>query len=216
MAEPQFSCVDGAQLDTETAYRLLVGSVVPRPVAWITTIDTDGRVNAAPFSSYNYVATSPPMLAVNIALRPSDGAIKDTARNIALTREFVVNVATESTMELAHRSAEEYPPHVSEAEALGLELLPSRHVRAPRLAASPIHMECRLDQAVVLGRGVNTLYIGEVVAFHLSHEVFDGRRVDAEKLRPIARLGGPFYAGLGEIFHRPMLQRPPGGEGAAG
>ncbi len=208
-----FSCVDGDQLDTETAYRLLVGCVVPRPVAWITTVDEEGRVNAAPFSSYNYVATSPPMVAINIAVRPGTGATKDTARNIERSREFVVNVATEDTMELMHQSAQEFGPEVSETDVLGLALLPSRHVRVPRIARSPIHMECRLDQIVVLGRGINRLFIGEVVAFHLSESVYDGRRVDAERLRPVARLGGPYYAGLGEIFHRPMLQRPPGGEG---
>lgn len=214
-SDQRFHFVDGEQLDTETAYRLLVGCVVPRPVAWVSTVSAAGLVNVAPFSSYNYVATSPPMVAINIAKRASDGAVKDSARNILETREFVVNVATESTMELVHRSAWEYGPDVSEAEALGLAMLPSRHVRAPRLAATPVQMECRLDQAIVLGRGINTLYIGEVVAFHLSDQVYDGRRVDAARMRPIARLGGPYYAALGEIFLRPMLQRPPGGEGAA-
>jgi flavin reductase (DIM6/NTAB) family NADH-FMN oxidoreductase RutF len=210
----RFACVDGSQLDTETAYRLLVGCVVPRPVAWITTVSAAGIVNVAPFSSYNYVATSPPMLGINIARRASDGAMKDSARNILETREFVVNVATEATMEAMHLSAWEYGPDVSEAEALGLPLLASRHVRPPRIASTPVQMECRLDQAVLLGRGVNTLYIGEVVAFHLSDAVYDGRRVDAVRMRPVSRLGGPYYAGLGEIFLRPMLQRPPGGEGA--
>ncbi len=216
MTQEDFILVDGERLDTETAYRLLVGCVVPRPVAWITTVDEEGQVNLAPFSSFNYVATSPPMLAVNIALKPGSAAVKDTARNIARTREFVVNVSTEANMELMHRTAREYPPGVSEAEALGIPLLPSRHVRAPRVALSPVQMECRLDQAVTLGRGINTLYIGEVVAFHLSPQVYDGSRVDSVAMRPVARLGGPFYAGLGEIFNRPMLQRPPGGEGWSG
>lgn len=210
---PTFSCVEGDALDTATAYRLIVGCVAPRPVAWITTIDEEGRVNAAPFSSYNYVATSPPMLAVNIAARADGGNTKDTARNIARSREFVVNVATEHNMELMHRSAQEFAPEVSETEALGIALLPSRHVRPPRIAISPVQMECRLDQAIVLGRGVNTLFIGEVVAFHLSDRIYDGQRVDTVGMRPIARLGGPFYAALGEVFHRPMLQKPPGGEG---
>jgi flavin reductase (DIM6/NTAB) family NADH-FMN oxidoreductase RutF len=214
MQAPNFSCVDGAMLDTETAYRLVVGCVVPRPVAWITSVDADGRVNAAPFSSYNYVATSPPMLAINIATRPEGRGTKDTANNIRHNREFVVNVATEDTMELMHQSAQEFAPDVSEIDALGIALLPSRHVRPPRIALAPVQMECRLDQAIVLGRGINTLFIGEVVAFHLSDAIYDGKRVDAARMRPIARLGGPFYAGLGEIFHRPMLQRPPGGEGA--
>ena len=114
MRTPHFSCVDGAMLDTETAYRLVVGCVVPRPVAWITSVDADGRVNAAPFSSYNYVATSPPMLAINIATRPDGRGTKDTANNIRRSREFVVNVATEDTMELMHQSAQEFAPDVSE------------------------------------------------------------------------------------------------------
>lgn len=213
MKQQSFTCVEGDSLDTATAYRLLVGCVAPRPVAWITTIDEQGRVNAAPFSSYNYVATSPPMLAINIATRPGSGNTKDTARNIVRGREFVVNVATEHNMELMHRSAQEFAPDVSEVEALGIPLLASRHVQPPRIAASPVQMECRLDQVIVLGRGINTLYIGEVVAFHLSEEVYDGTRVDSVRMRPIARLGGPFYAGLGEIYHRPILQKPPGGEG---
>jgi len=211
-----FSCVDGEKLDTATAYKLLVGCVVPRPIAWITSVDDEGRVNVAPFSSYNYVATTPPMVAVNIALRAGDGAIKDTARNITASREFVVNVATEANMEIMHQCGQEFPPDVSEAEALGLALLPSRHVRAPRIAVAPVQMECRLDQAVVLGAGINTLYIGEIVAFHLREDVYDGNRVDSTRLRPIARLGGPYYGALGEIFERPMLQRPPGGEGWKG
>jgi flavin reductase (DIM6/NTAB) family NADH-FMN oxidoreductase RutF len=211
----QFTCVDGDRLDTETAYRLIVGCVAPRPVAWITSVDEEGCVNAAPFSSYNYVATSPPMLAVNIATRPGSGSTKDTARNIKETGEFVVNVATEHNMEPMHRSAFEYGPGVSEVDALGLVLLPSKHVRPPRIAISPVQMECRLDQVIVLGRGINTLYIGEVVAFHLADEFYDGQRVDTAAMRPISRLGGPYYAGLGEIFHRPMLQKPPGAEGWA-
>ena len=209
-----FTCVDGEALDTATAYRLLVGCVVPRPVAWVTTIDDEGRVNVAPFSSYNYVATSPPMLAINIAQRAVGGGTKDTARNITDNGEFVVNVATESTMELMHLSAQEFDADVSEAQALDIPLLESVHVRPPRIAIAPVQMECRLDQKIVLGRGVNTLYIGEVIAFHLSDEVYDGVRVDSVRMRPIARLGGPFYSALGEIFERPMLQKPPGGEGS--
>ncbi|MDH2237373.1 flavin reductase family protein [Pigmentiphaga sp. GD03639] len=194
-------------MSTEEAYRLIVGCVAPRPVAWITTQDESGRVNAAPFSSYNYVAHSPPMLAVNIGSRK--GELKDTARNIVETREFVVNVATEATLELMHASGADYPPEIGEPEALGIELAPSTVVRPPRIPATPIQMECRLEHVLPLGRGLNTLYIGEVVAFHLSEAIFNGRHIDAVAMRPIARLGGPYYAGLGEIFHRPMLQAPP-------
>ena len=207
MSDPHFTTLDATTLDTATAYRLLVGAVVPRPVAWITTRGKDGVVNAAPFSSYNYVAHSPPMVAVNIGSR--DGQLKDTARNIVETGEFVVNVATLDTMDAMHGTSADYPSEVSEIDALGIELLVGQRVAAPRIAASPIQMECRLERAIPLGRGLNTLYIGEVLLFHLSSRVYDGRYVDSVKMRPISRLGGPLYAELGELHNRPQLQKPP-------
>jgi flavin reductase (DIM6/NTAB) family NADH-FMN oxidoreductase RutF len=203
----RFVTLPTQDMSTEEAYRLLCGCVTPRPVAWITTQSADGRVNAAPFSSYNYVAHSPPMVAINIGSRA--GELKDTARNIRETGEFVVNVATESTLELVHASGADYPPEIGEPEQLGIELVASTIVKPPRILATPVQMECRLEQMLPLGRGLNTLYIGEVVAFHLSDGIFDGRYVDTVAMRPISRLGGPYYAGLGEIFHRPMLQAPP-------
>jgi flavin reductase (DIM6/NTAB) family NADH-FMN oxidoreductase RutF len=182
--------------------------VVPRPVAWITTVNAQGVVNAAPFSSYNYVAHSPPMVAVNIGSRGD--TLKDTARNLRENGHFCINVATEPVMEAMHGCGADYPHEIGEPEALGIDLLPGLATPVPRIAASPIHMECRLEQFITLGRGLNTLYIGEVLRFHLSDQVYDGRNVDSVKLRPIARLGGPYYAALGEIFHRPALQKPPG------
>ncbi len=207
MSAPGFTTLDATTMDTATAYRLLVGAVVPRPVAWITTRSKGGVVNAAPFSSYNYVAHSPPMVAVNIGSK--DGQLKDTARNIVETGEFVVNVATLDTMELMHGCSADYPSETSEVEALGIDLLASERIAVPRVAASPIQMECRLERAITLGRGLNTLYIGEVLLFHLSDSVYDGRYVDSVKMRPIARLGGPLYAELGELHNRPQLQKPP-------
>jgi len=207
MSQPGFTTLDATTMDTATAYRLLVGAVVPRPVAWITTRSKDGVVNAAPFSSYNYVAHSPPMVAVNIGTK--DGQLKDTARNIVETGEFVVNVATFDAMDLMHGCSADYPSETSEVEALGIELIPGERVAVPRVAVSPIQMECRLERAITLGRGLNTLYIGEVLLFHLSSTVFDGRYVDSVKMRPIARLGGPLYAELGELHNRPQMQKPP-------
>ena len=204
----RYTTIAAEGMETARAYALICGAVVPRPVAWITTISQDGRVNAAPFSSYNYVAHSPPMVAVNIGT--SLGELKDTARNIREAGWFCINVATEAVMETMHLCGADYPPEVGEPEALGIALLPGPAVPVPRIASSPIHMECRLEQMVPLGRGLNTLYIGEVVAFHLADTVFDGQFIDSQKLRPIARLGGPYYAALGEIFFRPALQRPPG------
>src|SRR5690606_26284890 len=102
-------------------------------------------------------------------------------------------------------SSARYAPEASEAEALGLELLPGQAVHVPRIAVSPVHMECRLSQVVPLGEGINTLYIGEVLVFHLAQNVYDGRHVDSVAIDPLARLGGPFYAALGEII---KLKRP--------
>lgn len=199
-----FSFVDGRGLDPATAHKLVVGCVVPRPIAWVTTVDQEGTVNAAPFSSYNYVATSPTLIAINIEHR--DGQPKDTARNIRESGEFVINVVTEANMELMHRCAWSYGPDESEVDMLGIELLPSQFINAPRIACTPVQMECRLDQALILGDGSCTLFVGEVVAYHLSEEIFDGKHIDSAKMRPLARLGGPFYAGLGGIFHRPIVQ----------
>jgi len=114
----KFIYVPAKGLDTAQAYKLVVGCVVPRPIAWITTKVLSGLVNAAPFSSYNYVATDPPMLAVNIADR--SGVLKDTARNILETGEFVVNVSDEGSLDMMHASAQEFPPETSETDVLGI------------------------------------------------------------------------------------------------
>ena len=194
-----FAAVD---IDGSMAYKLVSGLVVPRPVAWISSQNEAGLVNVAPFSSFNYVAHSPAMLAVNIALQ-DDGTLKDTARNIRETGEFVVNITPTSALDAMNQSSAEYPADVSEAQVLDIPLMPSTQVRPPRVAVSPAQMECRLTQIVPLGTGINTLYIAEIVAFHVANTVYDGRHIDSVALDPVARLGGPFYASLGEIHKRP-------------
>jgi flavin reductase (DIM6/NTAB) family NADH-FMN oxidoreductase RutF len=202
-----FVTLETRNLSPEEGYKMVIGAVVPRPVAWITTIDAQGRVNAAPFSSYNYVCSNPPMLAVNIGER--GGELKDTARNMVANGEFVVNVATEDMLEPVHASAADYPPEVSEPEELGIELMPGQFTRVPRIAGSPVQMECRLTHTLPLGKGSSSLYIGEVIAFHVASEIFEGGRIDSVRLRPIARLGGPLYSGLGTIWKRAMLGHVP-------
>ncbi|MGE4124858.1 MAG: flavin reductase family protein [Pusillimonas sp.] len=193
-----FAAVD---IDSSMAYKLVSGLVVPRPVAWISSQNEAGLVNVAPFSSFNYVAHSPAMLAVNIALQ-DDGTLKDTARNIRETGEFVVNITPTSALDAMNQSSAEYPADVSEAQVLDIPLMPSTQVKPPRVAVSPAQMECRLTQIVPLGTGINTLYIAEIVAFHVANTVYDGRHIDSVALDPVARLGGPFYASLGEIHKR--------------
>lgn len=193
--------IDAQKLSAAEAYALLVGIVVPRPIAWITTLGRDRRVNAAPFSCYTFVCNKPPMLAVNLGRR--DGALKDTARNIRELGSFVVNVVTEALIEPMHRSSFEYPSEVSEPEALGIALAPSRLVEPPRIAASPVALECRLQQLLELGVQKNGLVIGEVVTFHVAESIYANGRIDIRKFRPLARLGGPNYARLGEILTMP-------------
>jgi flavin reductase (DIM6/NTAB) family NADH-FMN oxidoreductase RutF len=200
--------IAASQLDADAAYKLLVGIVVPRPIAWITTMSRSGIVNAAPFSCYTFVCNDPPMLAINIGRR--DGDLKDTARNIVETGEFVVNIVTEGLIASMHATSTECAPGLSEVEALQLATKASRDIRPPRLSASPINLECRLDQVLELGRLRNSLILGEIVRFHISDDLYDKDKVDSVQLRPLARLAGRKYAMLGEVLLMPKAEIPGG------
>ncbi len=189
--------IAAADLDAAAAYKLLVGAVVPRPIAWISTLSRQGRTNLAPFSCFTFVSHQPPMVGISIGRRP--GGLKDTARNIQDTGEFVVNIADETLLDALHRSAAEYGPEVSEPETLGLALAPSRAVKPPRVAAAPIALECRLHRVVDFG-AANQFHVGEVVVFHIADALYAGGKIDARAFRPLARLGGPNYATLGEVI----------------
>ncbi len=190
--------------DAAARYRIITSCAVPRPIAWVTTLGENGLVNIAPFSSYNYIAHSPPMVGINIGLR--DGKLKDTARNLEATKEFVISMPTVETMEAMNMTSANMRPMSAKRERHGIPLIPSQFIKPPRIANTPVQMECRLTQVLPLGTGHNIFYIGEVVAFHLDNEIFDGRHVDIAKMNPIARLAGPYYAKLGEIvrMERPM------------
>lgn len=198
--------IAAAALDADAAYKLLAGIVVPRPIAWITTLSPSGRVNAAPFSCYTFVCNDPPMLAINIGRR--DGALKDTARNITASGQFVVNIVTEAQIAPMHASSSDCAPDFSEVDALGLATLASRDIRPPRLAASPISLECRLDRIVELGRQRNALVFGEIIRFHVADALYRDGKIDSEQLRPLARLAGRKYAALGDIVTMPAAAIP--------
>ncbi len=193
--------IDAASLDSAAAYRLLVGAVVPRPIAWITTVSSSGLVNAAPFSCYTFVCNDPPMLAINIGRR--DEHLKDTARNIRDNGEFVVNIVVEDLLESMHATSAECGPEISEVEALRIAVAPSIAVRPPRIAASPVNLECRLDRVMELGRLRNQLVFGSIVHFHVADAVYERGRIDSEKLKPVGRLGGRRYARLGDVVNLP-------------
>ncbi len=185
-----------ADLQGDAAYKLLCGIVVPRPIAWISTRSAAGISNLAPFSCFTFVSHTPPMLGVSIGRRP--GSFKDTARNIHETQEFVVHIGDETLLEPLHRSGGEFPPEVSEAEQLGLELAPSKLVVPLRVTRAPVAMECRLHKVVDFGN--NQFFVGEIHLFHIREDLAVGNKVDSGRLRPLARLGGPNYSTLGEII----------------
>jgi len=193
--------ISARDLDADAAYKLLVGIVVPRPIAWITTVSEAGVVNAAPFSCYTFVCNDPPMLAVNLGRR--DGELKDTARNIDRNGEFVVNVVREDQVRPMHATSADCQPGESEVALLKLEVARSSVVRPPRLTCSPVNLECRLEQVLELGRLRNRLVLGRVVHFHVADEVYDNGKIVTEKLRPIGRLAGLKYVRLGETVTMP-------------
>jgi flavin reductase (DIM6/NTAB) family NADH-FMN oxidoreductase RutF len=184
-----------ADLTFEAAYRLLVGCVVPRPIAWISTLSEHGQANLAPFSCFTFVSSRPPMVAASIG--PREGALKDTPRNIMRDKEFVVNIADMPLIEPLHLSSFEYPADVSEIEKLGLATAPSVDVRPPRLVDAPINLECRLHKIVEFGDLHTQLVVGEVVRFHIRDALCKDGKIDSFALNPVARLGGPHYAALG-------------------
>ena len=192
-------------LGPEAMYKLLTGIVVPRPIAWVTTLSPDGGVNLAPFSAFTFVSNKPPMLGINIGRKA--GIMKDTANNIHATGEFVVNIPDDSMIEPVHLSAVEHPPEVSEAELLGLAVAPSTTMRTPRLAQAPISMECRLHRAIAFGDTGSEFFVGEVLDFHIRDDLYVNGKIETAKLRPICRIGGPNYAKLGEIVSmQPIAQ----------
>lgn len=193
--------IDPQSLSEMAIYKLLVGIVVPRPIAWISTVDSRGIVNLAPFSAFTFVSNKPPLL--QIGIWRENGRRKDTARNIFEQRCFVINVVSETLLATAHATSAPYPPEDSEAERLGVELLPGELISAPRIADSPVQMECVFHSSIEYGSDGAEAIVGEVVRFHVDDELIEDGKIDQQRLAPVARLGGPTYATLGPHLHMP-------------
>jgi flavin reductase (DIM6/NTAB) family NADH-FMN oxidoreductase RutF len=190
--------IDPAKLSKEANYKLLTGCVVPRPIAWVSSGIAPALINLAPFSTFTFVSTFPPMVGFNCGAR--DGLRKDTSRNIHANGEYVVNIADQSLLEALHLSSEHHPPDISEAELLGLEMAPSSAIRTPRVARAPVSMECRLSQVLNFGSTDNEFFVGEVLRFHVRDDLLRDGKINTRELNPVCRLGGPTYAVLGEIL----------------
>lgn len=196
--------VDASTLSPAETYRLLVGSVVPRPIAWVTSgLDV---VNLAPFSSFTWVSQHPAMLGFTVNRRADRR--KDTVVNIEEVGEYVVNIAGDDMLAALHASSEFLEPSESEVERVGVALAPSRVVRVPRLRDVPVAMECRFHSTTAFSPTGGEFVVGTVVAWHISDDVLTAGRIDTDKVRPLGRLAGPRYTTLGDITELPPV---PGG-----
>jgi flavin reductase (DIM6/NTAB) family NADH-FMN oxidoreductase RutF len=199
--------IDPSQHDHSEIYKLLIGAIVPRPIAFVSSIDAAGVRNLAPFSFFTGCSTNPPVVCFCSAVRSGPRPNKDTLENIRVTREFVVNVVSEEIAEQMNRTSAEVPPEIDEFALSGLTPLASDLVKPPRVAESKVQMECRLHQIVPVSEqpGGGILVLGEVVRFHVLESVLEGYKIDPGKLKAIGRMGGPTYVRTHDRFD---MQRP--------
>jgi flavin reductase (DIM6/NTAB) family NADH-FMN oxidoreductase RutF len=188
-------------------YKLMVGIIVPRPIAFVSTIDAAGIRNLAPFSYFTACSSDPPMVCFCTAVRSAHRPYKDTLRNVEATGEFVVNIVSEEFAEQMNQTSADVPPEADEFAISGLTPLASDLVKPPRVAESKAQMECRLRQIVRVSDkpGGGILVIGEVLRFHVLESLLDGYKIDPDKLKAIGRMGGPTYVRTRDRFD---MQRP--------
>ncbi|SFD48117.1 NADH-FMN oxidoreductase RutF, flavin reductase (DIM6/NTAB) family [Bacillus sp. OV194] len=199
--------IDPKSLSAKENYKFLTGSIIPRPVAFVTTTTKEGILNAAPFSYFNIVSSTPPLISVSV--QRADGQPKDTARNAMEAGEFVVHISDESYVEAINQTAASLPPDESEVELAGLTPIKSTKVAVPGLKEASIRLECVLEQSIPLGGSEENpacdLLIGEIVHYHIREDLYEDGRIDAAGLKPVSRLAGNNYSKLGETF---TLERP--------
>lgn len=194
-------------LSEKDLHRLYISCIVPRPIAWITTLSKNGIVNAAPFSFFMGVSSKPPTLAISIDREKSDGKLKDTLRNIRESGEFVVNFPDETLAQAMNQTSAEYPAEVSELKEVGLHAAHSEKISVPRIAEAPVAFECKFIQETEVHSC--SLILGEVVAFYIRDGLLVHGTVDIQKYQPIGRLGRLQYCRVkSDVFDmaRPKLK----------
>jgi flavin reductase (DIM6/NTAB) family NADH-FMN oxidoreductase RutF len=199
--------IDPAQQAPNDIYKLMVGAIVPRPIALVSTVDEANVRNLAPFSYFTACSSNPPVVVFCPIMRPQPHGAKDTLRNIIATREFVVNIVSEEFAGGMNATAAQVSPEVDEFELSGLTPLASDLIKPPRVAESHIHMECRLRQIVQVSDqpGGGSLVLGEVLRFHVREDLIENFRIDPDKLRAIGRMAGSTYIRTTDRFD---LERP--------
>jgi len=200
--------LDPGELTPGAMYRFMISAIVPRPIAFVATMDEQGATNVAPFSYFAPLASRPPLLGISINHHRGGGP-KDTLRNARATGGFVVHIVHEPLLEAMVRASGEWPSDASEFALTGLTAVAAERVRAPRVAEAKLAFECRLEREVALGG--TTLVIGEIVLAHAADDVMRDGLVDATLLHPIGRLGGDAYTIVREVVRepRPVVPEPP-------
>jgi len=203
--------INPAEHDYRNIYKLMVGVIVPRPIAFVSTVSSDGILNLAPFSFFTGISANPPVICFSPMIRGSDGARKDTLRNIEAVKEFVVNIVSEEFAQRMNICSAEFPPEIDEFQMSGLTPVPSDLVKPPRVKESHINMECRLVQIVEVSAKPlgGSLVLGEVLRFHVDDELFNNYKIDPDRLKPIGRMGGPTYTRTTDRFD---MERPATGD----
>lgn len=195
---------DPETLAVRDRYYLLIGTIQPRPIAWVSTVSPDGVPNLAPFSFFTGIAANPMTLCF-APVNDRNGRKKDTLLNVEATRQFVVNFATEANAAQMNQTSAPYAYGVSEFEKAGLTALPALKVKPPRVAESPAAFECELVQIVRLGEGplAGNLVIGKVVHVHCDDALYNGGRIRHQDLKAIGRMEGSWYARTTDAFELP-------------
>lgn len=205
------SIVNPREVSAKDFYKILIGSVLPRPIAWVSTVSKEGVDNLAPFSFFTVASANPPVLCFAPAIKSERaenktvGVPKDTLVNVRETGEFVVNVVSRHLVEAMNQTSYDYDRDVSEFDEVGLTREPSLLVKPKRVAESYINFECKLYKLIEIGTEPmgGTLVMGEILLAHLSDKVFKDGKIDVEVLDPIGRLGGLWYSGVKDRFELP-------------
>jgi flavin reductase (DIM6/NTAB) family NADH-FMN oxidoreductase RutF len=198
--------IDPAGLDGKAIHEWMVGCVVPRPIAFVSTIGEDGVYNVAPFSFFTLMSMHPTVVGFAIGRRRG-GSKKDTLVNIEFSREYVINVVSESIVRAMNQASGDYPSHVDEFKEAGLTPVASDLVKPPRVAESPIQIECRLMQIMEFGASprIHNFIVGEVLVVHVQDDLIVDGVIKSDRLKAVGRLGEDFYCRTGDLFE---MKRP--------
>lgn len=198
-----YHAFDFSALTAREAYKVMIGTIVPRPIAWVTTVSSEGVVNAAPYSFFNCLSADPPILALGVE-NHADRSFKDTAYNIRMTDCFTVNIVDRANVQAMATTAAAFPSEVDELEMAGLTAAPGEKVICPRIAEAPVAFECERFLGVSIS-SAREIILGRIVMAHIREDIIDPATCysDHEKLDALGRMGGNGYAGTKDYFDLP-------------